>query len=585
MNRSDSKRQIIFICIIFSVLVSCEAIFAQTIVRGPYLQTGTPTSIIIKWRTDLITDSRVQYGFSPDNLSFTVGDTSMTTEHEMTLTGLNADTQYFYSIGSSVTTLAGADSNFYFITHPLPGRSKPTRIWILGDSGTKNNNARAVRDAYYQFTQDRDTDLWLMLGDNAYSSGTDAEYQAAVFDMYPQMLRKSVLWATLGNHDRRTLSTPGPYPYYEIFTLPKNGEAGGLPSGAEAYYSFDYGNIHFICLNSATSSLRKPQSPMWVWLAEDLASNDKDWTIAFWHHPPYSKGTHDSDVSKQSIMMRQLALPILEEGGVDLVLSGHSHTYERSFLIDGHYGFSDSLTSDMIIDGGNGREDGDGAFQKATVGTTPHEGAVYVVTGCSGQSGGGSLDHPVMIMSLQTLGSLVLDIDMNRLDASFINQDGSVQDYFTIKKGLDVLPQPEMVLYPLSLDFGEVTLDSSASQTFLVKNNGLGDLLVSSLALSGTHAAEFHVDSLTVPFTLSTGDSQAVVVNFAPVSSGSKQANLRIASNDPNQNPFDLNLSGVGVQLFPELVLSSNSFDFGEVAVDSSASQTFLVKNNGLGDL
>ena len=75
-----------------------------------------------------------------------------------------------------------------------------------------------------------------MLGDNAYNDGTDAEYQTKLFDMYPQMLRKSVLWPTLGNHDAVTSdSTTQSGPYYYAFSLPTAGEAGGLASGTEAY--------------------------------------------------------------------------------------------------------------------------------------------------------------------------------------------------------------------------------------------------------------------------------------------------------------------------------------------------------------
>src|SRR4030095_10604009 len=122
-----------------------------------------------------------------------------------------------------------------------------------------------------------------MLGDNAYESGTDEEYQRAVFDMYPTLFRQLVLWPTIGNHDA---SSPGPedeFPYLSIFKLPTNGEAGGVPSGTQRYYSFDYAHIHFICLHSQ-SSPRFPGSPMFTWLQADLSATAKDWIIAYWHH-------------------------------------------------------------------------------------------------------------------------------------------------------------------------------------------------------------------------------------------------------------------------------------------------------------
>ena len=93
-----------------------------------------------------------------------------------------------------------------------------------------------------------------MLGDNAYENGTDSEYQAAVFDMYPTMLRQSVLWPALGNHDTaQSANPPASLPYFAMFTLPTGAQAGGMASGTEKYYSFDYANIHFICLDSMTS--------------------------------------------------------------------------------------------------------------------------------------------------------------------------------------------------------------------------------------------------------------------------------------------------------------------------------------------
>src|SRR5438093_995319 len=129
-------------------------------------------------------------------------------------------------------------------------------------------------------------DRRLMLGDNAYPRGTDSEYQAAVFDMYPTMLRKSVLWPTFGSHEGRSAnSVTQTGPYFDIFTLPRNAEAGGIVSGTEAYYSFDYGNIHFIVLDSFGSD-RSPRGPMLSWLQPDLALTTQDWIIAYWHHPP-----------------------------------------------------------------------------------------------------------------------------------------------------------------------------------------------------------------------------------------------------------------------------------------------------------
>ena len=274
-----------------------------------------------------------------------------------------------------------------------------------------------------------------MLGDNAYDSGTDPEYQAAVFDTYPTVLRNTPLWPTLGNHDAVSADSPTQTgPYYDIFTLPKNGEAGGVASATEAYYSFDYGNVHFVCLDSQDTS-RSPAGAMMSWLQDDLAAVTADWTIAFWHHPPYSKGSHDSDTESQLIQMRENFLPVLEAFGVDLVLTGHSHTYERSYLLDGHYGFSFDLVGSMIVDGGDGDPDGDGPYVKPSAGPAANEGVVYAVAGSGGQAGGGTGDHPAMAVSLIELGSMAIDVEGSVLEARFIDGNGDVADHFRIEKG------------------------------------------------------------------------------------------------------------------------------------------------------
>ena len=179
---------------------------------------------------------------------------------------------------------------------------------------------------------------------------------------------------------------------------------------------------------------------MLTWLRADLAhATDADWTIAFWHHPPYTKGSHDSDRPEDSgrrmIDMREFVLPVLEAGGVDLVLGGHSHNYERSRLIDGHYGPSTSLRATMILDGGDGRPGGGGTYEKPTPGRAGREGAVYVVAGSSGKVSPGPINHPVMVHSLNELGSVVLDVDGPRLRLGFIDDAGVERDWFEMTKG------------------------------------------------------------------------------------------------------------------------------------------------------
>jgi hypothetical protein len=481
--------------------LACAPAYAVTLTRGPYLQDGTPSSIIVRWRTDTATDSRVSYGTAVNNLTSAVTDGNSTKEHLVQLSGLQANTRYYYAIGSSTSLLAGSgDASYSFVTSPASGTAIPTRIWVIGDSGT--TSVSYVYNAYLANAQaeNKRTNVWLMLGDNAYNDGTDAEYQAALFNMFPQLLRQVPVWPTQGNEEESSDGTTQTGPYYDNFSLPTAGEAGGVPSGSEAYYSFDYGNIHFISLNSFDVD-RSPGSPMLTWLANDLAATHKQWIIAYWHHPPYSKGSHDSDQlwETELLEMRANVLPILESYGVDLVLSGHSHSYERSYLLNGHYGYSDTLISSMVLNAGDGREDGTGAYTKPDIMGIAHEGAVYVVAGSSAFTDSGNpLDHRAMFIGLATVGSLILEINGGRLDARFLDRYGAVQDHFTLSKPDNVAPTllAAKTCNPASvtLEFAE-RLNTASAQA--VTNYAIGNgVNISGAALGG--------DARTVTLNVST---------------------------------------------------------------------------------
>ena len=424
---------------------------ATTILRGPYLQSATPSSMVIRWRTDSTEASVVSYGTDRAQLTSLARAEGVTAEHIVQLTGLQPNTRYYYSVGSLplpppdpkkkvAEDAPGRASINSFVTPPPAGPAKPTRVWVLGDPGTKNAVQAAVRDVYYKFTGNRPTDLALLLGDNAYPDGTDADYQKAIFEMYPTTLRSVPFWSCLGNHDGKSansLTQSGVY--YDIFTLPTQGQAGGVMSGTEAYYSFDYANIHFIALDSHDSD-RTPDGAMMQWLKADLVATQRDWIIAFFHHPTYTKGTHDSDKDSDSQGrmndMRAIFLPVLEQGGVDLVLTGHSHVYERSWLIDGHYGKSETFNAAQHVKQKiDGRADGEGAYKKPRR-RTPNFGEVSVVTGSAGHASARPvpLNHPVFYLSLNEAGSSVVDIDGLKLDFTFLNEKGDKRDWFSIVK-------------------------------------------------------------------------------------------------------------------------------------------------------
>lgn len=133
--------------LILITLSFCSSLAAATITRGPYLQLQTDSSIIVRWRTDVPTESVVRYGDSPVSLPLSVMGPGTTTEHSVLIDNLAPASRYYYSVGNNSGALAG-DESYHFSTAPTAGSAKDTRIWVIGDSGTANQNAREVRDAY-----------------------------------------------------------------------------------------------------------------------------------------------------------------------------------------------------------------------------------------------------------------------------------------------------------------------------------------------------------------------------------------------------------------------------------------------------
>lgn len=417
------------------------------LLRGPYLQSATSTSMVIRWRTDVATDSRVCFGTSPATLAQIVDSLTLTTEHEVKLTGLQPKTKYYYSIGSTQAVLQTGNDHF-FETAPPPGQAGKYRIGVLGDCGNNSVNQLNVRDRLSEFLGAEYMDAWLLLGDNAYNSGTDAEFQSGFFNIYKdRFLKQSPVFPCPGNHDYANDATrqiDHNVPYYSLFTVPSGGEAGGLASGTPSYYSFDYGNIHFLSLDSygmedAATRLYDTLGTQVQWIKADLAANtNKEWVVAYWHHPPFTKGSHDSDTETELMKIRKNFIRILERNGVDLVLCGHSHDYERSKLMKGHYD-AESTFDPLVynVSQSTARYDGSPDSCPYVKKTPGNAGTVYVVAGSAGKLGGTKAGYPhdaMPIADAQHGGALLLQVEGNRLDGKWIASDGVVRDQFTIVK-------------------------------------------------------------------------------------------------------------------------------------------------------
>ncbi|HXE73163.1 MAG TPA: metallophosphoesterase, partial [Candidatus Nitrosotenuis sp.] len=198
---------------------------------------------------------------------------------------------------------------YSFRTAAPAGRS--FRFAALGDCGA---GTPAQAQIAARIVADR-PELVVLTGDIAYDEGSARQLQERFFIPYRQLLARIPFFPCLGNHDVRTRDGA---PYLEAFHLP----------GRERYYSFDWGDVHFVALDSNLPF--GPGTAQDRWLASDLAAAGRPWKVVYFHHPPYSSGPHGS-----SQALRQAWTPLFARHGVQLVLSGHDHIYQRSRPIEG----------------------------------------------------------------------------------------------------------------------------------------------------------------------------------------------------------------------------------------------------------
>ncbi|NMO14944.1 serine/threonine protein phosphatase [Pyxidicoccus fallax] len=362
--------------------------------RLPYLQSVGQTSAIVAFRSGVSCTPFVRYGEGTD-LSRTATATAAGWRHAVKLTGLQPGRTYGYSV-EACGSVTGVRS---FRTASAPGTPR-VRFTTMGDFGTGGSSQKAVF-AMMNKPEWRGEFL-VALGDNAYSSGTEQEFQDRMFTPMAPLLREVPMFPSLGNHEYVTNQGQ---PYLDNFYLPTNN-----PAGTERYYSFDWGNVHFVALDSncaigLASSDRCTTAAQKAWLETDLAATTQPWKIVFFHHPPWSSGEHGSQLS-----MRRNYGPILEKYNVDLVLTGHDHNYERSKPMKG----------DAVAPAGT-------------------RGIVYLVVG----SGGATLrTFPAAqpswtaVRDNQVYGFMDVVVDGGTLTAKLITSTGSVRDSLTLTKTL-----------------------------------------------------------------------------------------------------------------------------------------------------
>ncbi len=404
------------------------------VTRKPYLQVLTPSSVSIRWQTDIYSVGKVYYGVSVDSLFLEkLESENKKVEHEVLLSGLMPNTKYYYSVEGN----SGGNSNQFFITAPEVGSKDSVRIWVIADFGQKSSKDNKRREetvaVWKEFNNGYHADFVLSLGDQT-EDDTRFQLQHNFFSQLEEVFQVSPFYTAEGNHDNHDDVEI----YYRTFTLPKDGECGGEASCTEDYYSFNYANIHVVVLSTEIKDFGGGKQA--EWLKNDLEKNNQDWLIACVHRPMHSGGHHKSNTDPSAIKEKKYWLPILEDYGVDLVLQGHNHIYERSYLVDNITGSTDDITKENKIDTTLGRIDVDGAYQK--IKGKLHQGTIFIEVAAGGHANDNFVHYPIFPVyyhSVDDEGSLVIDVVNNRMDVKFLctepdSTENHVWDHFTIIK-------------------------------------------------------------------------------------------------------------------------------------------------------
>ncbi len=298
------------------------------IARFPYLQQVTTTSAIVGWTTSAPQGEHVDVtrpDGTPVTTAFTsVDEAALKSDDDVQMwaeiSGLEPDTIYCYTVGNG--TLLQTRTGFR--TAPTADNPAPVRFLAFGDSGGGGSDQKALLEQMYEVPYG----LMIHTGDIAYDNGELGEFEANVFGVYQDLFRNIPFYPAAGNHEYNHSASAAPF--RSVFNLP------GGEDNARKWYSFDWGRIHFAALDTEASYATQA-----AWLDEDLSATTLPWKIVYLHRPPYSNGEHGSDTS-----LRSALAPVLEKHGVQLVLAGHDHNYERVLPQNGTF---------YVVTGGGGK--------------------------------------------------------------------------------------------------------------------------------------------------------------------------------------------------------------------------------------
>jgi len=323
---------------------------ASALARHPYIQnTGIDRATII-WTTRENSAGEVVY--SKDSALWrsraavtrphTFEETESTSpcyRHQVELTGLEPNTRYFYRVQQDGSDLAPNEG----LSFQTAG-SGAFSFLVMGDSGMGSAEQSFLAKRLAQET----CSFVVHTGDLVYPRGSFDGYEEHYFRIHRDLMKQRAFFPCPGNHEYMTAEA---LPYLAVHATPES----GVPAADNGrYYSFDWSNAHFISIDSNTPLVEAAtgKGQMISWLEADLAGTRKFWKIVYFHHPPFPTGRHRDD--PLSALARDHLVPIFERHGVQVVLNGHEHNYQRSHPIRGGDVASDSSGTIYVTTGGGG---------------------------------------------------------------------------------------------------------------------------------------------------------------------------------------------------------------------------------------
>ena len=187
----------------------------------------------------------------------------------------------------------------------LPNKSGSLKFAIIGDSGQPGGGQTAIAKQMTAWRARYPFEFVIMTGDNLYGRERPRDYESKFSIPYKPLIDAGVkFYASLGNHDDEGQTQ------YKLFNMNGN-----------KYYSFKpKDGVRFFALDSNYVDAKQLE-----WLGKELTASGSDWKIAFFHHPLYSSGATHGSADAQ----RDLLEPLFVKHGIDVVITGHEHFYER----------------------------------------------------------------------------------------------------------------------------------------------------------------------------------------------------------------------------------------------------------------